>query len=92
MHDDSVSSIVNARTKDIKYMSQELMKSKKKIEKKEIRGKSLFLFKPGCFLSRWLFNLVTFKYFDTFILSVIILSTVFLAIETPFDDPDGAKV
>ncbi len=39
--------------------------------------------------ARWFVNL---RYFDTFILVVIILSTVLMAIETPFDNPDGMKI
>ena len=52
-------------------------------------GKSLFCLSEenGC---RYLFwKISTHKVFDNFILFLIVISTLTLAIESPFDDPDG---
>ena len=55
-------------------------------------GRSLFCFSEenGCRYAFW--KISTHKVFDNFILFLIVISTLTLAIESPFDDPNGQLV
>jgi len=54
-----------------------------------MRGKSFFLLSPKNFIRRTFFRIVTHRFFDPFILSMILISTILLAIDNPLDDPKG---
>lgn len=52
-----------------------------------MEGKSLYLFSVENHMRRIIYNLVNHPYFDNFILSLIILSTILAAVENPLLDP-----
>ena len=54
-----------------------------------LEGKSLWLFKMDNKLRRILFDIVTAKYFDYFIVLVIFVSAVQLAMDNPLNNPNG---
>ena len=59
---------------------------------RKMSGRSLFCFSEenGCRYAFW--KISTHKVFDNFILFLIVISTLTLAIESPFDDPNGQLV
>lgn len=61
-------------------------------EIRQMHGTSLCLFsKTNCFRKMcWI--VCTNKWFDNTILFLIVVSTLTLAVETPFDDPNGQKI
>jgi len=67
-----------------------LTTSMRKIE--EVQGVSLWIFKKNNSFRRKLSSIVLNPMFDNIILAFIIISTLLLASETPFDDPNGQKI
>ncbi|CDW83245.1 voltage-gated ion channel superfamily [Stylonychia lemnae] len=56
-----------------------------------MRGKSFYLFSPKNSFRRAMHRIVSHRFFDPFILSMILLSTIMLAIDNPLDDPNGLQ-
>jgi len=57
----------------------------------ELEGKSLFIFEKKSKVRILLARLVLHRHFDNIILLFILASTIILALESAFDDPDGRK-
>jgi hypothetical protein len=51
---------------------------------------SLFVFKPTNPFRRWCHGMVTHTHFETAILFLVVISSVLLALESPFEPPDSA--
>ena len=68
-----------------------ILEPREKKEAKEIvlSGNSLCLFTPDNPIRILCKAIVGHKYFDPFILLMIIFSTVLLTLENPLDDPNG---
>ena len=64
---------------------------KKEAKENVLVGNSLCLFDPENSIRIACKKLVAHKYFDPFILVMIVFSTVLLTLENPLDDPDGRK-
>lgn len=69
-----------------------IMQKDNKTEIKALMGYSLFCLGPKNKLRMAVNNFVNHRYFERVILTLIIISTVTLALETPLDDPDGDKI
>lgn len=66
------------------------MNPSSKIEVKSatiLNGRSLYIFGPRDKFRLFITKIVFNKYFDPFILFLIVFSTVLLAIDNPLDDP-----
>jgi len=59
--------------------------------KMEFNGKSLFLFSETSLFRKLCGYIVYFRYFDSFILFMILVSTILLTLDNPLDDPKGPK-
>jgi len=59
---------------------------------KQMHGRSLWCFSKTNPLRHMCWVIATNKWFDNIILFLIVVSTLTLAVETPFDDPQGQKV
>ena len=57
-----------------------------------LEGNSLFVLKPTNKVRLYLSYVVGYKYFDTFILFMILFSTIMLTLDNPLDNPNGRKV
>jgi hypothetical protein len=55
-------------------------------------GVSLFCLKPDNGCRNAIYHFVENKWFNNIILTLIIISTITLAFETPLDDPEGEKI
>ena len=60
-----------------------------KVDVKNMHGVSLWLFKKNNGFRKICWVVCTHKWFDNTILFLIVVSTLTLAVETPFDDPNG---
>jgi hypothetical protein len=56
-----------------------------------MRGKAFFILSSNNYFRRGLYKIVIHRFFDPFILSMILLSTILLAIDNPLDDPNGMQ-
>ena len=72
--------------------SEWAMEKDKKEEIRQMSGRSLCCLSTenGCRKMFW--KISTHKWFENFILLLILISTITLAVETPMDDPKGQKV
>ena len=72
--------------------SEWAMEKDKKEEIRPMSGRSLCCLSTenGCRKMFW--KISTHKWFENFILLLILISTITLAVETPMDDPKGQKV
>ena len=52
-------------------------------------GKSLMIFEPDNYLREIANTVVKHKYFDSFILLIIVMSTVTMAVDNPLNDPNS---
>ena len=59
---------------------------------KPMHGLSLFCLPKTNGMRKMCWVIATNKWFDTIILFLIVFSTFTLAVETPFDDPEGQKI
>ena len=69
-----------------------IMQKDNKTEIKPLMGYSLFCLGPKNRFRMAVNTFVNHRYFERVILTLIIISTVTLALETPLDDPDGDKI
>lgn len=55
----------------------------------KLEGRALFIFGPSNSFRKLLHKVISYRYFDSFILFMIIASTFLLTLENPLDDPNG---
>jgi len=61
----------------------------KKQEVIELTGRALIILGPNNRFRIFIMKMVLHKYFETFIISLIVFSTVLMAIDNPLNDPNG---
>jgi len=72
------------------FYSKKQRSTKKSIH--DVKGRSLFIFSATNRFRLFMANVCKHRFFDTFILLFIGVSTIMLAIESPLDDPNGRKL
>ena len=55
----------------------------------KLTGKSLYCLGPESKIRQFFVRLVTHKYFDPFIMTLIFISTILMAVDSPLNDPDS---
>lgn len=79
-------------TKKKRNIMEDLINPDSKIKSKsnyKLKGKSLYICGPKNNFRFFIFKIVTNKFFDPFILSLILISTILLAVDNPLNDPNG---
>jgi len=91
---DSVSdklSVTRKRMSVAEIKRNEVLEEKKVEKVKPLYGNSLWLLSPRNPFRMICSRFVSFRYFDSFILAMILFSTLLLTLENPLDDPDSTK-